>query len=205
MQLRRGEATTMLTMESPSGMASIRPQQLHELHRGGKPIELIDVRTPAEYRGMHATIATVAPLDELNPRTFMQTRRLGSDEPLYVICRTGTRSEKACARFLAAGYTNVVNVTGGTLAWAEAGLPVARGKKVLPLDRQVQVTAGTMALSGFAMGELGSPEWFWLAGFVGCGLVFAGVTGFCPLGWLIARMPWNQAGRNEPGCAVKQA
>ena len=64
----------------------------------------------------------------------------------------------------------------------KAGLPVVRGKKMLPLDRQVQITAGTMALAGFALGEFVNSNWFLLAGFVGCGLVFAGVTGFCPLG-----------------------
>ena len=74
---------------------------------------------------------------------------------------------------------------------------------MLPLDRQVQITAGTMALTGFTLGELVNPNWFLLAGFVGCGLVFAGVTGFCPLGWVIAKMPWNQAGRDE--AAVRRA
>ena len=190
----------MSVIESAAGIAKISPKQLYELFQSGKPVELIDVRTPAEYRSLHATIARVAPLDELNPKKFMETRRGSKDEPIYVICRSGTRSEKACEKFLSAGCTNVVNVTGGTLAWEKAGLPVVRGKKMLPLDRQVQITAGTMALTGFALGELVNSNWFLLAGFVGCGLVFAGVTGFCPLGWVIAKMPWNQAGRDEACC-----
>jgi rhodanese-related sulfurtransferase len=190
----------MGVMESGAGTARISPKQLYELHQSGKPVELIDVRTPAEYRSLHATIARVVPLDELNPRKVMEARRGAKDEPLYVICRSGTRSEKAREKFLAAGFTNVVDVTGGTLAWQEAGLPVVRGKKMLPLDRQVQITAGTMALTGFALGELTDPNWFLLSGFVGCGLVFAGVTGSCPLGWVIAKMPWNQAGRDDACC-----
>ena len=97
----------------------------------------------------------------------------------------------------AAGFTDVVNVTGGTLAWAQAGLPVARGKRMLPLDRQVQIMAGTMALAGFALGEIVNANWFLLSGFVGCGLIFAGVTGFCPSASIIAKLPWNQAGRDE--------
>lgn len=190
----------MSVIESAAGMAKISPNQLYDLFQSGRPVELIDVRTPAEYRSLHATIARVVPLDELNPKKFMETRRGSRDEPIYVICRSGTRSEKACDKFLSAGCTNVVNVTGGTLAWEKAGLPVVRGKKMLPLDRQVQITAGTMALTGFALGELVNSNWFLLAGFVGCGLVFAGVTGFCPLGWVIAKMPWNQAGRDEACC-----
>ncbi len=195
------EVMLMSVIESAAGIAKISPKRLYELYQRGEPVELIDVRTPAEYRSLHATIARVAPLDELNPKKFMETRLGASHEPLYVICRSGTRSEKACEKFFSAGYTDVVNVTGGTLAWEKAGLPVVRGKKMLPLDRQVQITAGTMALAGFALGELVNSNWFLLAGFVGCGLVFAGVTGFCPLGWVIAKMPWNQVGREEACCS----
>jgi rhodanese-related sulfurtransferase len=185
---------------STTGIATINPKQLYNLYESGKLVELIDVRTPAEYRSLHATIARVLPLDELKPKIFMEQRRGPRDEPLYVICRSGTRGEKACEKFLSAGYTSVVNVAGGTLAWQQAGLPVVRGKRMLPLDRQVQIAAGTMALTGFALGELVSANWFLLAGFVGCGLVFAGITGFCPLGWVIAKMPWNQAGRDAACC-----
>jgi rhodanese-related sulfurtransferase len=191
----------IMATESVTGIARISAKQLYELYQSGKPVELIDVRTPAEYRSLHATIATLVPLDELNPKKFMETCRGTRHDPLYVICRSGTRSEKACERFFSAGYTDVVNVTGGTLAWEQAGLPVVRGKKMLPLDRQVQVTAGTMALAGFSLGEFVNPNCFLLAGFVGCGLVFAGVTGFCPLGWVIAKMPWNQAGRDDACCS----
>jgi rhodanese-related sulfurtransferase len=187
-------------LESPTVGSTINPQRLGALLQSGQAIELIDVRTPAEYRSKHAAGARLVPLDELDPKAVMTSRRGGAGDPLYVICRTGTRGEKACARFLAAGYSNVVNVAGGTEAWEKAGLPVVRGKRMLPLDRQVQLTAGTMALVGFALGELVDPRWFLLSGFVGCGLVFAGATGFCPLGWVIARMPWNQAGREAACC-----
>ena len=190
----------MSVIESAPGSARISPKQLYDLCQSGKPVELIDVRTPAEYRSLHATIARLVPLDELDPKRIMETRGGAPHEPLYVICRSGARGEKAREKFLAAGYKDVVNVTGGTLAWEQAGLPVERGKSVLPLDRQVQIMAGTLILIGFALGELVNANWFLLAGFVGCGLVFAGLTGLCPLGWVIAKMPWNQAGRDEACC-----
>jgi rhodanese-related sulfurtransferase len=195
---------TVYVVESLSGASSITPQQLYELYQSGQPMELIDVRTPAEYRSVHATIASLAPLDELDPRTLMNARRGVAGDPIYLICRSGTRSEKACQKFLKAGFTNVVSVAGGTSAWERAGLPVIRGKRILPLDRQFQLAAGTMVLAGFALGELVDPNWFLLAGFVGCGLVFAGATGFCPLAKMIARMPWNQVGV-EATCCPRQA
>lgn len=184
---------------SSSVESTIAPQRLGELLREGRAIELIDVRTPAEYRSVHATIARLVPLDGLDPRAVMASRQGTAGDPLYVICRSGTRGEKAVEKFRTAGYSDVVNVAGGTVAWERAGLPVVRGKRMLPLDRQVQLTAGIIALAGFGLGESADPRWFLLSGFVGLGLVFAGVTGFCPLGWLIARMPWNQAGR-EAAC-----
>ena len=117
-----------------------------------------------------------------------------------MICRSGARGEKACKKFLASGYTDVVNVTGGTLAWEQAGLPVQRGRAALPLDRQVQIMAGSIVLAGIALGEFVNPAWFLLSGFVGCGLIFAGLTGFCPSASILGKMPWNQAGREEACC-----
>ncbi len=191
----------MSVIEGASGIAKIDPKQLYERHQRGEPIELIDVRTPAEFRSLHASIARLAPLDELNPKSFMKSRSAANGATLYFICRTGTRSEKACEKFLKAGFGQVLSVAGGTVAWERAGLPVARGKRMLPLDRQVQTAAGIMALTGFVLGEVRDPNWFFLSGFVGCGLLFAGLSGFCPLGWIIARMPWNQAGREQSCCA----
>ena len=110
-------------------------------------LTFIDVRTPVEFRELHAADARNVPLDQLDPAAIIQARN-GSDEPLYVICRSGGRGRQACEKFLAAGFTNVVNVEGGTLAWAECGLPVVRGKKTISLERQVRIAAGSLVLLG---------------------------------------------------------
>jgi rhodanese-related sulfurtransferase len=170
---------------------TITPTRLGELREAGQSIELIDVRTPAEFRSVHATMARLVPLDELDPTTFMKSRRGAASDPLYVICRSGARGDQARKKFQDAGFSNVINVAGGTLAWEQAGLPVVRGKWMLPLDRQVQIVAGTIVLAGFALGELVGSYWFLLSGFVGVGLILAGITGLCPMGKLIAKMPWN--------------
>ena len=100
-------------------VSTITPQQLAELCKQGK-IELIDVRTPVEFREVHIDIARNVPLDRLDPAVLMQSRNGSKDEPLYLICRSGSRGRQACEKFLAAGVTNVVNVEGGTLACVEA-------------------------------------------------------------------------------------
>ncbi len=169
---------------------TITPQQLAERISSGK-VELIDVRTPAEFREVHLEGARNVPLDQLDPRTIVSERG-GSTEPLYVICKAGGRGKQACDRFVAAGYTNVVNVEGGTQACVQAGLACVRGKKVMSLERQVRIAAGSLVLLGIALAYFIHPYFVGLSGFVGGGLVFAGLTDTCGMGMLLARMPWNR-------------
>ena len=178
----------------------ISPRELAELSKEGKHIDLIDVRTPVEYQEVHVANARNVPLDRLDPAVVMQARNGSSAEPLYLICRSGSRGKQACEKFLAAGHTNVVNVEGGTLACAEAGLPVVRGKKMISLERQVRIAAGALVLLGVFLGWLVHPVFLGLSAFVGAGLVFAGVTDTCGMGMLLARMPWNQVKESAPTC-----
>jgi len=173
-------------------MQTITPQQLHELSTGGRPIELIDVRTPTEFREIHATIARSLPLDRLHPAAYQAGRGAAAGEPLYVICRSGSRGKQACEQFLSAGVSNVVNVEGGTLAWEQAGLPVVRGKKAISLERQVRIAAGGLVFVGAVLGLLVHPYWVGLSAFIGAGLVFSGITDTCGMALVLARMPWNQ-------------
>lgn len=181
---------------------TIDPKQLNELMSAGKRIELIDVRTPAEYREVHVGCARNVPLDRLDAEGIASGRE-GTAEPLYVICRSGNRARQACEKIQAAGYINVVNVEGGTLAWEQAGLPVVRGRKTMSLERQVRIAAGTLVLTGAALGYFVHPYWIGLSAFVGAGLVFAGITDTCGMGLLLARMPWNQVGP-APAAAARQ-
>jgi rhodanese-related sulfurtransferase len=171
---------------------TITPQELEDLRRRGRAVELIDVRTPVEYREVHAEAARSVPLDRLDPRAVTEARKGTRHEPLYVICRSGSRGRQACEAFHAAGFSNVVNVEGGTLAWEQAGLPVVRGEKAISLERQVRIAAGSLVVIGTALGAFVHPAFLGLAAFVGAGLVFAGVTDTCGMGMILARMPWNR-------------
>ncbi len=180
----------------------ITPQQLAELCKQGK-IELIDVRTPVEFREVHIGIARNVPLDALDPAAVMQSRNGSKDEPLYLVCRSGSRGRQACEKFLAAGFTNIINVEGGTLACVDCGLPVVRGKKAISLERQVRIAAGSLVLLGAALSFL-HPAFIGLSAFVGAGLVFAGVTDTCGMGLMLARMPWNQVKETASPCCAKK-
>lgn len=172
-------------------ITTIHPRQFAELCQGGKKVELIDVRTPIEFQEVHVEFARNVPLDQLDPPALMQGRQGSASDPLFIICRTGGRGKQACERFLTAGFANVVNVEGGTLACIDAGLPVVRGKQSISLERQVRIAAGSLVLLGVGVGWF-FPAFLGLAAFVGAGLVFSGITNTCGMGLILAKMPWNQ-------------
>lgn len=182
-------------------IATISPKQLAEIQQSGKHVELIDVRTPIEFREVHVSFARNIPLDQLQAAQVASSRQDAS-EPLYVICRSGSRAKQACEKFHAAGHTNVVNVEGGTQAWDQAGLSVVRGKKAISLERQVRIAAGSLVVIGAALGAFVHPYFIGLSAFVGAGLVFAGVTDSCGMGMILARMPWNQVSSSGAACTT---
>ena len=178
-------------------ITTISPQELAARQQRGDVCELIDVRTPVEFREVHVTFARNEPLDRLDPNALISVRNGASQQPLYVICRSGNRANQACEKFIAAGFTNIINVSGGTQAWEQAGLPVTRGQKAISLERQVRIAAGLLVVIGAALGYFYDPIWIGVSAFVGAGLVFAGITDTCGMGMLLARMPWNQVPKSS--------
>jgi rhodanese-related sulfurtransferase len=181
---------------------TISAGELAELCRSGKPIDLIDVRTPAEFEGAHVDRARNVPLERLDQAAIERERIGRADEPVYVICQKGGRGQQACEKLAASGLANVVNVAGGTDACDVAGMRLVYGRKTMSLERQVRIAAGSLVLVASVLGYFVSPYWIGLAAFIGAGLVFAGVTDTCGMGLLLARMPWNQRGGAADSCAV---
>jgi len=169
----------------------ISPQELQGLYEGGRSIELIDVRPPAEFQEVHVKYAKNIPLDRLDVQSLLASRE---GQPLYVICKSGSRGQMACKKFEAAGFTGVYNIEGGTNACVEAGLPVVRGQKVISLERQVRIAAGAFVVVGAVLALTVNVNWIALSAFVGAGLIFAGITDSCGMGMLLSKMPWNQGG-----------
>ncbi len=184
---------------------AITPRELHRRITEGLPVELLDVRTPAEHGAVHVSGARLLPLDKLDATAFLRNRET-CDAPLYVICQSGSRAAKAIEKLRRAGFEGSVPVQGGIEAWIEAGLPVERGEsKVLPLMRQVQITVGLLSAVGAAL-ALGVNVRFAIIPLItGCGLLFAGLTGTCGLALLLAKMPWNHQAScsSNCGCEVK--
>ena len=180
--------------------ATVSPTAFADLLAAGA-VELIDVRTPVEFAEVHVQGARNIPLDRLDPAA-LKGENADHSRTLYVVCRSGSRGRKGCEALAAAGFTNVINIDGGTLACEAAGLPVVRGKKVMSIERQVRITAGGISLLGGVLALTVDPWFAGIPAFIGAGLVFAGVSDTCTMGMILAKMPWNR--RTPPAsCATK--
>ena len=97
---------------------------VHDLAALGPEAQIVDVREPDEWEQGHIGHATLVPLGTVAEHAVAFGSPDG--EPTYVVCRSGGRSGRAC-EFLGAQGRDVVNVAGGMIAWAAAGLDVVVG------------------------------------------------------------------------------
>lgn len=107
--------------------------------------------------------------------------------------RVGHRGERAAEDLVRLGVTaELVNVSGGIMAWTKEGFRTESFTKRLPLMRQVLLTAGFFVTIGVVLSLVMNPHFIYLSLFVGCGLMFAGITGWCGIAYILERMPWNR-------------
>ena len=88
---------------------------------------LIDVRTPGEIA------AGIIPGADAMPLTVVPLRMqdIPRDKQVVIYCRTGARSAQACMYLSQYGFTNIYNLRGGIVTWAQSGLPIGRYDKPL--------------------------------------------------------------------------
>ncbi len=175
-------------------MNCISPRETHDRIVRGDRILFVDVRTPREHAEIHTPLATLMPLDVLDPAKLIAEAG-STGATIATLCKSGMRARQAAEKLAAAGAPDVVVVEGGIMSWADEGLPVVRGKKTIGVDRQTRIAAGAIALTGALLGLFVHPGFTWIPAFVGGGLMFAGLTDICPLAIGIALMPWNRSAR----------
>ena len=173
---------------APSQPKVISAEQFRQLRESDPNISIVDVRTPAEFGEVHLEGARLIPLDKLDGKGLASDHAKGS---LYLMCGSGKRATQAAKQLCAAGHGDVIVVEGGMQGCEAAGIEVNRGRKVMSLERQVRIAAGFLVFLGAVLSMV-NPWFVLLSGFVGAGLMFAGITDTCGMGMLIAKMPWNQ-------------
>ncbi|MGB5134836.1 MAG: rhodanese-like domain-containing protein [Prochlorococcaceae cyanobacterium] len=150
-------------------------------------VTVIDVREPVEFASGHIEGSLNIPLGRLAEADL-------PSGPLVLVCHSGNRSSRGLRILQQQGHPYpVADLEGGVPSWEQAGLPLRRLRKApLPLMRQVQIAAGSLVLLGLILSQVAAPAWILLTWFVGAGLVFAGISGFCGMAQLLAAMPWNR-------------
>ncbi|MGR7152441.1 rhodanese family protein [Klebsiella aerogenes] len=152
---------------------------------------LIDIRAADEYAREHIPAATLLPLEQLTHGAALNAQ---PGDTIIFHCQAGSRTQNNASLLAAAAAPAQVKLlAGGIQAWRAAGLPIVEDKsQPLPLMHQVQIAAGALILLGVVLGYAVNSGFFLLSGFVGAGLTFAGLTGFCGMARLLAVMPWNR-------------
>lgn len=110
-------------------------------------------------------------------------------------CKSGMRTVSNATKLKAhvGDACDTYLVEGGLDAWRGAGLPVAVDKsQPIEMQRQVQIVAGGIGLAGTILGTWVSPYFYIVPAFIGAGLLFAGITGFCGMAKLLMLAPWNR-------------
>jgi len=168
---------------------TIDPKHLYNALQAGTAT-LIDVREPDEFAREHIPFAASMPLARIGELL----KDMPSDgRSLVFQCQRGKRGEQACHVAQGLQGRDVRNLEGGIDAWKIAGLPIVTASKSgLPIMRQVQIAVGALIATNTALGFSGWMPGFALAGLLGVALMMAGITGWCGMAMLLARMPWNR-------------
>jgi len=149
---------------------------------------LVDVRNPEEFAAQHIAGSVNLPLG----RCGEVCANLPQGKKIIVHCLFGKRGASACEAMCAKrDDLKLYNLEGGLAAWQAAGLEV-QGPKGMPLQRQVQVMLGLLLVGFTFMGLLVNHWWYLPSGFIGLGLLNAGLTGWCGMAKVLQKMPWNR-------------
>ena len=169
-------------------LKTISPQDAADLVHNGAV--LIDVRNADEHAREHIPGARHHALSRIDVETPVRA----GDDILVFHCRSGARTSGNAGRLAAAAQDcQAYILEGGLDAWKKAGLPVTLdSRQPIEIMRQVQIAAGTLILLGVLLGAFVAPGFYALSAFVGAGLLFAGLSGFCGMARLLALMPWNK-------------
>ena len=197
-QVIDSSATACGSVKACGGPGILAPDSHDELHPMNVMAEasagalLLDVRSPAEFRSGRVQGAVNLPLDQLtieNVRTLLIGREQAT---VLLLCASGGRARTAGNKLATSGLKTLV-VLGGTNSCEQAGLPMEKeAGGMISIERQVRIAAGAMVFTGVMLGTYVHPGFYGLSGFIGAGLIFAGVTDWCGMGLLIAKAPWNR-------------
>ncbi len=166
----------------------VLPGRAYDLAGKDPSVKFLDVRSATEFNEAHIKDSINIPIDALAAKTGELGR---AGEKYIVLCRTGNRSAMAADMLMQSGIASVKVMDGGLLQWQKDKLPVIKGPGVISLERQVRIVAGSFILCGILLSWFVSWQFIFIAVFVSCGLIYAGITDNCMMGMLLMKLPYN--------------
>lgn len=176
----------------------INSQELQQLY-GTPGLIICDIREADEYRREHIIGAKNTPLSNFNSD---QISEIDSNSLVVFHCQSGNRTKMNEAKFKNLPCKEVFILKDGISEWKKLGCATAIDNKApLPIMRQVQIVAGSLVALGVILSFIISPYFALLSGFVGAGLMFAGITGFCGMANLLMLLPYNKSNNCNTTCS----
>lgn len=154
---------------------------------------VLDLRSSAERGTEYLEGSLHLPVQNLTEASFAKVLDgVSADKPVYLLCQSGRRAVMATEK-LNGSARQLIIIDGGINALKNCGVALKGGERqVISLERQVRISAGFLVVLGVVLGVIVAPMFYALCAFVGCGLVYAGVTDRCGMALLLAHMPWNK-------------
>ncbi|QED23351.1 rhodanese-like domain-containing protein [Candidatus Deianiraea vastatrix] len=178
-------------------MKQIQSHELNDLIKNNEVV-IVDVREPFEHKSCHIKDSILIPSSCFDEAKIPNI----SDKKIVIHCKSGRRASLIIDKMK---NKNCFNLEGGIDAWIAQGFDVEKSsKKCLPLDRQVQLTIGIILIASFFLTYFININFVFIALLIGCGLSFAGLTGYCGLAMVLAKAPWNKvyADKNIKSCKI---
>ena len=163
----------------------INAQEANNLISAGKAI-LVDVRETGEFKAEHIEGAINKPLSSLD---IDEIKNLAGDKQIIVQCLSGKRASQACAKI---DSSDASILEEGIEGWKKEGLKTVKKGHGITIQRQVMIVAGSLVLIGSLLSIFVNYNFIALPLFVGAGLAFAGLSGWCGMAILLNKMPWNK-------------
>ncbi|MDA0944884.1 MAG: rhodanese-like domain-containing protein [bacterium] len=156
---------------------------------GNPDVAIVDVRESGEFLASAIPGAIHMPLSTIDSQ--------GVDaldaSTVVVYCLSGMRAAQA-AQAIQASTKSVYVLSGGIRAWqAQGGAVHTRRVIRFTIMQQVQIIAGGCVLAGVILSKVHHPYWVYVSGFMGTGLLFAGLSGWCGMAKVLVKLPWNRS------------
>jgi rhodanese-related sulfurtransferase len=183
--------------------AAITSTELRDRIASDTPLQILDVRTPAEFETSHIDGSLNVPLDLLTDHGSKVAEQLDRNSDIVLVCRSGQRSTQAAELLQGQGVTGGTILENGITDWEAQGYDVKRGVQRWDLERQVRLVAGSIVLSS-VLGSVAVPRLKWLAAAIGGGLTYAAISNTCAMGTALSKLPYNRGASTDAETVIAQ-